>query len=112
MVHISNNLSSIISSKFYKMYIITLKLHKKQPCDLTWVCVHIDYARPIEGKMLHTLPLVVVDAHSKWLDVAVVTSVHIPYNYTVSLKKLKMFTFVSDSGAVFTSNEFEIIMKN
>ena len=33
-----------------------------------WSRIHIDYAGPTEGKML----LVVVDSHSKWLDVGIV----------------------------------------
>ena len=37
-------------------------LHPQCP----WAHIHIDYAGPVEGKML----LVVVDAHSKWLNVA------------------------------------------
>ena len=38
--------------------------------DRPWSRIHIDYAGPIEGKMF----LVVVDAHSKWLDVHMTSS--------------------------------------
>ena len=57
---------------------------------------------------------VVVDAHSKWLDVAVVSSV----TSSVTIEKLRsMFAthgipeiVVSDNGSVFTSDEFETFM--
>lgn len=38
--------------------------------DQPWSRLHIDFAGPIEGKML----LVIVDAHSKWMDVHVMTT--------------------------------------
>ena len=59
--------------------------------------------------------LVVVDAHSKWLDVAIVTSA----TSSITIEKLRgMFAthgipdiIVSDNGTVFTSEEFETFMK-
>ncbi|KAH7711823.1 gag-pol polyprotein [Aphelenchoides avenae] len=42
--------------------------HELAPWPVTnecWSRIHIDYAGPVEGKML----LVVVDSHSKWLDI-------------------------------------------
>ena len=32
--------------------------------DTPWTCIHVDYDGPFRGKMF----LVVVDAHSKWLQ--------------------------------------------
>ena len=72
-----------------------------------WVRIHVDYAGPFLGKMF----LVVVDAHSKWMEVEVVpaaTSAH-------TIQKLRaMFAthglpelLVSDNGTVFTSAEFQ-----
>ena len=40
-------------------------LHPWDWPDSPWSRIHIDYAGPIEGKML----LIVVDAHSKWTEV-------------------------------------------
>ena len=85
-------------------------LHPWEWPQRPWARIHIDYAGPVEGKML----LVIVDAHSKWLDVAVVTSA----TSSVTIEKLRgMFTthgipeiVVSDNGTVFTSDEFETFM--
>ena len=38
--------------------------------DKPWSRLHLDYAGPLENKMF----LVVIDAHSKWLDVFPVSS--------------------------------------
>ena len=73
--------------------------------------LHIDYAGPVDGKML----LVVVDAHSKRLDVSIVTSA----TSSITIKKLRgMFAIhgipdiiVSDNETVFTSEKFETFMK-
>ena len=78
-----------------------------------WSRLHIDYAGPFQGKMF----LVVVDAHSKWMEVSIVTSAAT----AVTIQNLKrMFathglprTVVSDNGSVFTSNEFQdFLVKN
>ena len=68
-----------------------------------WARKHIDYVGPVEGKML----LVVVDAHSKWLDVAVVTS----STSSVTIEKHGIPEIVvPDNGTVFTSDEYETFM--
>ena len=72
-----------------------------------WSCIHIDYAGPFLGKMF----LIVVEAHSKWMEVELVpatTSAH-------TIQKLRaMFgthglpeLLVSDNGTAFTSAEFQ-----
>ena len=75
-----------------------------------WSRIHIEYAGPIQGKMF----LVVVDAHSKWIEVSIVNSA----TSVVTIQKLRsMFSthglprvIVSDNGSVFTSSEFQQFM--
>ena len=78
-----------------------------------WARIHVDYAGPFLNKMF----LIVVDAHSKWMDVVIVNSA----TSTVTIEKLRaMFavhglpeTLVSDNGTVFTSAEFkEFLQRN
>ena len=71
-----------------------------------WSHLHIDYAGPVEGKML----LVVIDAHSKWLDVAIINST----TSTATIDSLRRIfathgiteSIVSDNETVFASEEF------
>ena len=86
-------------------------LHPWEWPDRPWSRIHIDYAGPFEGRML----LVIVDSHSKWLDVHVTTS----STSAVTIDKLQV-TFaalgipkviVSDNGSAFTSQEFQAFVK-
>ena len=76
-----------------------------------WQRIHIDYAGPFMGAMF----LVVVDAHSKWVEVVIMSS-------TTSSKTIaelrKLFSayglpdqLVSDNGSQFISDEFSCFMK-
>lgn len=76
-----------------------------------WDRVHIDYAGPFQGYMF----LVVVDSHSKWLEV-------IPMKSTTTEKTLEVLRslfgryglprqLVSDNGPQFTAKEFEECMQ-
>ena len=76
-----------------------------------WTRVHIDYAGPFLGKM----HLLVIDAHSKWLDVyptAVAT-----FAVTINLLRKSFATFglpevvVSDNAQNFVSEEFDTFLK-
>ena len=73
----------------------------------TCLRIHIDYVGPFEGRML----LIIVDAHSKFIDAHIVSSAPT----SVTLTKLRQtfsftglrHTIVSDNGSCFTSDEFE-----
>ena len=76
-----------------------------------WARIHIDHAGPFQGKLF----LLVVDAHSKWMEVVTVPST----SSQVTIKALKpMFSchglpelIVSDNGTAFTSSEFQEFTK-
>ncbi len=76
-----------------------------------WQRIHIDYAGPVEGKMM----LVVVDAHSKWPEVISMTS----STSQATIRALRgLFAsyglpqqLVSDNGPQFTSDEFTVFLK-
>ena len=82
-------------------------LHPWEWPDRPWVRLHIDYAGPYLGKWF----LIVVDAHSKWLEVKVVNSA----TTTTTVEHLRSLfathglpeMIVSDNGSVFTSSEFQ-----
>ena len=93
------------------------QLHQKAPAEAPlhpwewpgqpWSRVHIDYAGPYKGHMY----LVVIDAHSKWMDVHIMRST----TSAATIVKLREIfathglpeTIVSDNGPNFTSAEFE-----
>ena len=85
-------------------------VHQWEYPSTPWERVHIDYMGPFEGKML----LIIVDAHSKWIDAHVMTS----STSTATINRLRQ-TFathgipqvlVSDNGSAFTSAEFNEFM--
>ena len=75
--------------------------------QLPWTRLHIDYAGPFLGHMF----LVVVDAHSKWMEVRPVKSATTAA--TVAILRSIFAThgipelLVSDNGSVFTSSDFK-----
>lgn len=78
--------------------------------DKPWSRVHMDYAGPVEGKML----LILVDAHSKWIEVHICQSA----TSSATIDRLRR-TFsqlglpeviVSDNGPNFVSREMENFM--
>ena len=86
-------------------------LHPWDWPDRPWVRLHADYAGPIDGKMV----LVVVDAHSKWVEAFVVSS----GTSSATIERLRSVfarfglpeILVTDNGSAFTSAEFETFMK-
>ena len=76
-----------------------------------WSRVHADYAGPFMGQMF----LLLVDAHTKWMDIHIVPSA----TSQLTIEKMKK-TFatlelpemlVTDNGSVFTSSEFADFVK-
>ena len=76
-----------------------------------WSRIDIDYAGPIHNQMMP----IIVDSHSKWIDVHATTS----SNASVTIDKLMSsfdthglpHTIVSDNGPCFASSEFELFNK-
>ena len=76
-----------------------------------WARLHVDYAGPLEGHIF----LVLVDAHSKWMDVRLVKKA----TSTTTISHLRAIfathglpeLLVSDNGSVFTSGEFQDFLK-
>ncbi len=71
-----------------------------------WSRLHVDFAGPFMGKTL----LIVIDAHSKWIDTSVVATTS---SYVVIERLRGLFamfgipeTLVSDNGSGFVSQEF------
>ena len=76
-----------------------------------WSRVHVDYAGPFMGKMF----LLIIDAHSKWMDIHCVNSA----TSSVTIDKMRS-TFashglpeivVSDNGSNFVSSEFKSFLQ-
>ena len=88
----------------------TAPLHPWEWPEKPWTRLHVDYAGPFLGKMF----LVVVDSHSKWMDIYPVTTA----NSQVTIEKLRQSfsnqglpqMLVSDNAACFTSAEFADFM--
>ena len=89
----------------------SLVVHRHLWPSEPWSRLHLDYAGPLQGKIF----LVIVDAHSKWMDVIPVPSA----TSAVTIEKLRSLfathglpnKIVTDNGSVFTSVEFEDFMQ-
>lgn len=85
----------------------TAQLHPWEWTTKKWSRLHIDFAGPFQGKTF----LIIVDSHSKWLEVAVVSSMSSAA--VISTLRLLFAThglpdvIVSDNGASFTSEAFK-----
>ena len=86
-------------------------LHPWEWPDQPWRRIHIDYAGPFMGKMF----LIVVDAHSKWIDAHIMSST----TSGSTINKLREIfavhgipeIVISDNGSNFTSEEFAVFMR-
>ena len=76
-----------------------------------WARLHMDFAGPMFGKTF----LIIVDAHSKWIEAACTSTTS-----SAVIEELKAVfakfglpeTIVTDNGASFKSYEFELFLKN
>ena len=79
--------------------------------DAPWTRIHVDYAGPFRGKMF----LVVVDAHSKWPEVSMMTSSTSQQTIDALRSLFSRYglpeQLVSDNGTQFTSAEFTQFLK-
>lgn len=88
-----------------------IPLHPWAWPERPWSRIHIDYAGPFEGKMF----LLIIDAHSKWLDIYMTTSS--TATTTIELLRRSFATFglpevlVSDNASAFTSEEFSQFLR-
>ena len=78
-----------------------------------WSCLHLDYA----GPFLNYMFLVLIDAHSKWIEAFPVNSatskITIQHLRTIFAQFGIADTIVTDNGTCFTSAEFkEFLTKN
>ena len=86
-------------------------LHRWEWPSRPWTDLHIDHTGPFLGKMF----LIVVDAHSKWMDVVIVPST----TSQCTIKALRTIfathglpeIIVSDNGSAFTSELFQAFTK-
>ena len=76
-----------------------------------WARLHVDFAGPMDGRMY----LIVVDAHSKWLEVLPMTTATalttIQHLRTLFARFGVPESLVSDNGSQFTAEEFQLFCK-
>ncbi|XP_051545274.1 uncharacterized protein K02A2.6-like [Myxocyprinus asiaticus] len=83
------------------------KVHPWEWMTKRWSRLHIDFAGPFQGNIF----LIVVDAHSKWLEVSLMSSMS--SSAVINTLRLHFAThgfpdvIVSDNGASFTAAEFQ-----
>lgn len=77
-----------------------------------WSRLHIDYAGPFKGFYY----FVILDAHSKWIEVFPSTNMTADFTITKLRETFARFglpkVVVSDNGGQFTSDEYSVFLKN
>ena len=77
-----------------------------------WACLHLDFLGPFEGKNI----LVIIDAHSKWIEAVCTPSTSSASVIEVIRTLFAQFgvpeMVVTDSGTGFVSSEFEQFLKS
>ena len=87
-------------------------LHPWEWSSTPWSRLHVDFAGPFMGQMF----MVLVDAHSKWMEVQVMSNITAQKTIKVlrgifSIHGLP-HTLVSDNGPAFISRESDTFLKN
>ena len=89
----------------------TAPLHPWEWPESPWSRIHVDYAGPVQGEMF----LLIVDAHSKWLDIYPVKTATSQATIERLRQSFSVFglpkMLVSDNATCFTSAEFESFMR-
>ncbi|XP_046671149.1 uncharacterized protein K02A2.6-like [Homalodisca vitripennis] len=87
------------------------QLHVWHYPSAPWERIHVDYLGPFKNKMY----LIVIDAHSKWLEVGEVSSTSAKLAISFLRELFSRFglpvTLHSDNGPPFTSSEFKQFME-
>lgn len=89
----------------------TAPLHPWEWPEKPWTRLHVDYAGPFLGKM----SLVLIDSHSKWMDVYLMNTSTLyatieKLQHSFSVMELPQ-TLFSDNATCLTSTEFTSFMK-
>ncbi|XP_029139137.1 uncharacterized protein K02A2.6-like [Protobothrops mucrosquamatus] len=86
-------------------------VHQWETTQAPWFRIHVDFAGPFQGQLF----LIVVDSHSKWLEVTLVPTM----TTARTIQELRRIfathglpdLMVSDNGAQFTTAEFQSFLR-
>uniref|UniRef100_H3AQ55 Gypsy retrotransposon integrase-like protein 1 n=1 Tax=Latimeria chalumnae TaxID=7897 RepID=H3AQ55_LATCH len=97
--------------QLHQQALVEVPLHPWEWPEHPWTRLHLDFLGPFMGKMF----LILVDAHSKWIDIHLMTSI----TSTSTIDKLRRIfathglplIVITDNGPSFVSGEFENFLK-